>query len=297
MSKSWTPKSVAAWVTTGLGIVSVAVGIVLGVRQLLPTPKPPRMSAVFILDVSPAMQSRIGETTKLAAAEANITQSVSSLPGVSTSLRLVRGCEGSYTAPTVPFGTNDVGRYNRVFSDLPANEQSVSGYVGALAGAANDLATKSLIADSKEKLLIVFMAGSRDTCPSASVGLPIGQGLLVTFFWLGHSEKAVAATRRQLVNLGFTVQVHATPSKKKLQQVVAHAMVVARTRSFAVYHRPITRPTSTGTNGTDTTATDTAATDTTATDTTATNTATTTAATTTTATTTATDTTAADTTP
>jgi hypothetical protein len=286
--KSWTPKSVAAWVTTGLGIVSVAVGIILGVRQLLPSPKPPRMSAVFILDVSPAMQKRIGETTKLAAAEGNIIQSASSLPGVSTSLRLVKGCEGSYTAPTVPFGTNNAGRYDRVFSDLGSSEQSASGYVGALASAANDLATKSLIADSKEKLLIVFMAGSRDTCPSTSVGLPIGQGLLVTFFWLGHSTKAVDATRRQLVSLGFTVQVHAAPSKKKLRKVVAHAMVVARARSVAIYRRTNTRSSSLTTTGSDTTGTETTATDTTATNTTtADTTATETTATDTTATTTA----------
>jgi hypothetical protein len=254
------------------------------------------MSAVFILDVSPAMERPIGETTKLAAAEANIIQSVSSLPGVSTSLRLVKGCEANYTAPTVPFGTNDVSRYDRVFSDLRANEQSVSGYVGALAGAANDLATKALIADSKEKILIVFMAGSKDTCPSASVGLPIGQGVLVTFFWLGHSEKAVAATRRQLVALGFTVQVHATPSKKKLQRVVARAMVAARARSFASYRRTSTGSSSNGASGrTDTVATETTATDTTVTDTTATDTTVT--DTTATNTTSVTDTTATDTTP
>jgi hypothetical protein len=69
--KVWRPKTIGSAIATGLGLVSVSVGIALGVRQLLPRPTTPRMSVVFVLDVSPAMQQRFGGTTKLALAEQN----------------------------------------------------------------------------------------------------------------------------------------------------------------------------------------------------------------------------------
>src|SRR5215204_743543 len=42
--KLWTPKSVGPRITAALGFVSVIVGIILGVRQLIPEPVPPQLS-------------------------------------------------------------------------------------------------------------------------------------------------------------------------------------------------------------------------------------------------------------
>ena len=58
--------------TALLGAISLAIGIAIGIRQLLPNPTTPRMSAVFILDVSPAMQKSLGTSSRLDAAESNI---------------------------------------------------------------------------------------------------------------------------------------------------------------------------------------------------------------------------------
>jgi PASTA domain len=200
------------------------ITITLGIRQLIPDPKPPHLSAVFVLDVSPAMHMPFGDATKLAAAQNSILQNVASFPGVSTSLRLVTaGCEATYTPPTIGFARNNAARYKNVFGNLAA--QSVASYVEGLNSAANDLKTKKLIQDSEQKLLLVFVADSRDTCESPLAGFPIGEGLNVQFFWLGTSSEGLAEVRSQLKDLGFTnVRFRQVGTKKALNVAVTRSV-------------------------------------------------------------------------
>ena len=98
--KIWRPQTIGSTIAAVLGLVSVSVGIILGVRQLLPKPTTPRMSVVFVLDVSPAMQKPFGGTTKLAMAEQNIVNYAHQFPGVPTALRLAGGnCGAGYQPP------------------------------------------------------------------------------------------------------------------------------------------------------------------------------------------------------
>jgi hypothetical protein len=249
--KFWKPKSVGSGIAAAVGLVLAILGIVQAVQRLIPNPKVPQVSAVFVLDVSPAMRGgRLGKTTKLAAAENGILQSVASYPGISTSLRLVTaGCKmPSNKKPTVGFATNNADAYRKVFANLP--EESVSSYFEGLNSAANDLTTKELIQDSEQKLLIVFVADPSYTCGSP-FGLSIGRGLSVSFYWLGASNVGLGGVRRQLEDLGFTdVKVHGPHTKKELKGSVTRTMAP----------RPHTTPTGTTTAETTTAETTTAGT-------------------------------------
>ena len=118
------------------------------------------MSAVFILDISPAMRKPLGNLTRLTAAEDSIIRSVSLLPGIPTSLRLVaRGCEETYVAPTVDFHTNNATRFRDVFGNL--QQANRSSYMTAISSATNDLSSKDKIEDNSQKLIAVFVSDAK----------------------------------------------------------------------------------------------------------------------------------------
>jgi hypothetical protein len=214
---------VAGRLVTALGLVSVVVGIVVGIRQLLPAPSVPGASMTFVLDVSPAMRERFGGGTKLAAAETSILQSVAALPGIPTSLRLMAGgCEvTAYEPPTLAFSTHDVNRYRDVFDHLEATPQA--SYIGALAYAVNDFTTTSHIDASPHKLVVLFLPGLSRRC-QLPVGLA-GGDVIVKLFWLGSSRTGLAAFSGQLKDVGFRVQTQpATPTPGALHSAVARAI-------------------------------------------------------------------------
>jgi hypothetical protein len=248
--KLWKPKSFVSGLATLLGLISVTVGIVLGIRTLLPNPKTPRMSAVFILDVSPAMRQSLGGTTKLAAAEDSIIRSVSLLPGIPTSLRLVAGgCEEIYAAPTVGFHTNNATRFRDVFGNL--QQANRSSYVTAISSATNDLSSKDKIEDSSQKLIAVFVSDARGSCPSPlPPSLALGSELNVSFFWLGTLGGQLAAIKQQLADLGFLhIKIRVIGAKAQLQRAVRRSMLVTWNVATTGQPPPPPPPTPTGVTG------------------------------------------------
>jgi len=225
--KLWKPKSFLSGLATLLGLISVTVGIVLGIRNILPNPKTPRMSAVFILDISPAMRKPLGNLTRLTAAEDSIIRSVSLLPGIPTSLRLVaRGCEETYVAPTVDFHTNNATRFRDVFGNL--QQANRSSYMAAISSATNDLSSKDKIEDSSQKLIAVFVSDARGSCPSPlPPSLGLGSELSVNFFWLGSLKGELAAIKKQLADLGFLrIKIRVIGRQAQLQRAVRRSMLV-----------------------------------------------------------------------
>jgi PASTA domain len=217
--KVWRPKTVASKIVTGVGLVGTIIGIVLGVKALIPDPEPPQLSVVFIVDVSQAMREHLGGETKLAAAQNSIVGILTSRHGISTSLRLVTaGCGTAYTDPTIDFSKQNLDRFREAFENLAA--QPVSSYFEALNSAADDLTSKNLIEDSPQKLLIAFVAKTGVTCESPF--FPIGSGLVIQFFWLGSGD-GLAEIRKQLNQLGFSdVKVEPVGSRKALKAAVRH---------------------------------------------------------------------------
>jgi hypothetical protein len=202
MNDWWKPKTMWAKIVAGIGLVGTIIGIIIGVEKLIPDPKPPRVSAVFILDVSPAMNEKFGHMTRLAAAKNAIIGIMGSIPGASTSLRLINpGCETGYADPTIPFGKSNAARYEDVFGHHTA--QQVSPYIKGLNSANNDLTSKKLIQDSKVKLLVVFVADTGHTCESFLPLLPIGQGLSIKFWFFSTSSQSLGGIQTQLQDLGF----------------------------------------------------------------------------------------------
>jgi hypothetical protein len=240
--KFWKPNSVRSGIATAVGLLLTILGIVEALQRIIPNPKGPHLSAVFVLDVSPAMmRGRLGKTTKVEAAENSILQSVALSPGVSTSLRLVTaGCETGYKQPTVGFAKNNAAAYRKVFAKLP--EQSVSSYVEGLNGAVDDLTTKTLIQDSERKRLMVFVADPSNMCgPLAAPDLGGRTSVSVFFYWLGASNVGLDGVRRQLQDLGFTdVKVDGPRTQKALKRSV-------RRRMTPPPHTTTTGPTTIGT--------------------------------------------------
>ena len=222
--KVWKPKSVGSKITALVGVVAAIMGIILGVKTLVPDPEPPRLSVVFVLDVSSAMRKHLGGTTKLAAAQKTILENIASYPGISTSLRLVTAsCDVTIPKPTVDFSTDNADRYKDVFRNLPA--QSASSYFEGLKSAASDLTTTKLIQDSPQKLLVAFVADSNAKCGSPLSGFPIGGALVLQFFWLGGSGGELREVRKQLEALGFSdVTIQVVGTKKKLEAGVRHTV-------------------------------------------------------------------------
>jgi hypothetical protein len=247
--KFWKPKTLGSKIAAGLGLVATIIGIILGVKALIPDPKPPRLSVVFIVDVSPAMQQHLGANTKLAAAQNSILSVLTSRHGISTSLRLVTaGCGTGYIEPTVPFSKQNLDRFQDVFQNLAP--QPASSYFEALNSAADDLTSKKLIEESPQKLLIAFVADSAAKCESPL--FPIGSGLGIQFFWLGSSGDGLAEIRKQLKELGFSeVKVQPVGSRKSLKAAVNHE-VSARLTPRTVQPTPTesTSSTETGTEST-----------------------------------------------
>jgi hypothetical protein len=247
--KLWKPKSLVSGLATLLGLVSVTVGIVLGVRNLLPNPKTPRMSAVFILDVSPAMSKPLGGMTRLAAAEDSIIRSVSLLPGIPTSLRLVSGgCEATYAAPTVDFHTDNTTRFRDVFGNLQQADRS--SYMTAISSATNDLSSKGHIEDSSQKLIAVFVSDAGASCPSPlPPSLGLGSELSVNFFWLGSLKGQLAAIKKQLADLGFIrIKIRVIGGKAQLQRAVRRSMLLTWNVATGAPPPP-PPPTTTGASG------------------------------------------------
>jgi hypothetical protein len=219
--KLWRPKTVGSRIVAALGLVATILAIVLGVMALIPDPKPPHLSVVFVLDVSPAMREHLGGTTRLSVAQDSILANIGAHPGISTSLRLVTaGCGAAYAPPTVGFSKHNAGRFRDVFSNLGVEQAST--YFEGLSSASNDLATKELVQDSPEKLLVVFVADSSGKCGSSLPSIPIGGGLVVQYVWLGGSGVGLAAVRKQLEDLGFEdITVFRPESKNELKAAVA----------------------------------------------------------------------------
>jgi hypothetical protein len=249
--KLWKPKrptSTREWIAWLLGTIVAIIAIISGILALIPNPKAPRMSAVFILDVSPEMQKPFGDTSKLVAAEDSILRSVSSLPGVTTSLRLVAlGCGEEYEDPTVPFHNSNADRFRNAFGNLA--EAKMSSYAAALTSATNDLASKDLIEDSSQKLIAVFVSDRRASCSSLlPPSLAPGSGLTVNFFWLG-SQAGVPAIKRYLTDLGFVdFKVRAIGAKEQLQHATKQSMVRTWRSTFG-QPPPPPPPTPTGPTG------------------------------------------------
>jgi hypothetical protein len=186
--KFWKPKkpeSAREWIAWLLGSIVAIIAIISGVLAFIPNPKTPRMSAVFILDVSSEMRKPFGNTSKLAAAEDSIMRNVSLLPGVPTSLRLVAtGCTEGYVDPIVDFHTNNADRFRDTFADLA--DAKTSSYAEALNSATNDLSSKDRIENSSQKLIAVFVSSTREGCPlPLPTSLALGSDLSVNLFWLG----------------------------------------------------------------------------------------------------------------
>jgi hypothetical protein len=221
--KSLRPKSVGGWMVAAVPIVGGIIGIILGIQKLTPDPKAPRVSAVFILDVSGAMPAK-----KLAWAEKVILDRAKS-SGVSTSLRLAStGCTDLPDASaTINFASKNAPAYGEAFRNISA--QPSSSLFTAIDSAGTDLTTKNLIADSPQKLLLVFVADPRAAC-FAPVGV-VGSGLTAVVYWLGSgsARRWRGVIQDHLTSFGFdgtSIRLKEVHSRRQLAKSVRQTIKI-----------------------------------------------------------------------
>jgi hypothetical protein len=221
-----TGASVAKAIAKGLGIVALIVGIIVSVKQLIPHAKPPRASATIILDVSTAMGKPFGRgTTKLEVAKRIILDLVNSAPNVATSLRLVGDqCSAAYEKPTLSFHKSNEDEFASELESLRPQGR-YPGYFNAVGWAANDFSSGK-IGESASKSIFVFVGNPNSSCGSlTSLGLTSERSIKFAFFGVGVPTAKFRKIAQELREGGFSVEVEASKSPRKLRVAVSRASV------------------------------------------------------------------------
>lgn len=154
-----------ALVGSVLGIVSVTIGIILGVRQLLPNPEPAQRSVILVVDTSRSMNQQFGpKLTKLEAVHAQIRRYVRRRPDWAIALRFSGGgCSESYVEPPVPFDENNTAEIIAAMRQHPT-AQGKSDFASGLSDAVNDFDHFEAGRSAKVQLIWTFLGSGDDDC-------------------------------------------------------------------------------------------------------------------------------------
>ncbi len=192
-----------------LTVVSLTIGIVLGIRQLLPDPEPPSSSVLILMDTSRTMRQPFGQgKSKLDAVRTEILSFAGQRPDAAFALRFTGGeCSESYTEPAVAFELDNTSEIKAALQD--ARPLGKSDFASGLNGAVNDFARYETGGSARVQSIYLFLGSGDDDCTSdvyhaISTALDdferdtsINPGIRFNFFGLGASR----AEARRLRNL------------------------------------------------------------------------------------------------
>ncbi len=151
-----------------LTVLSLSIGIVLGVRQLLPDPKPPRLSVLILMDTSRSMKQPFGRyKTKLEAVRAQIIDYARKRPDSAIGLRFTGGsCSKGYTEPAVAFDRNNTDEVEAAL--LRTRPGGKSDFASGLSEAVNDFDHYETGGSARVQSIWAFLGSGDDQC-SANV--------------------------------------------------------------------------------------------------------------------------------
>lgn len=196
-----------------LTVVSLTIGIILGVRQLLPDPKPPRLSVLILVDTSRSMRQPFGRyKTKLGAVRAQIVKYARERPDSAIGLRFTGGdCSGGYVEPAVAFDRKNTNEIEAALQD--ARPQGKSNFASGLSGAVNDFDHYEAGGSARVQSIWAFLGSGDDQCTedvyrAIEIALEgfdsdasVNPGIKFDFFGLGASRAETGQLKRLVTKL------------------------------------------------------------------------------------------------
>lgn len=225
----------SAIVGSVLGIVSVTIGIILGVRQLIPDPEPSRHSVLLLVDTSRSMNQPFGRRmTKLESVHAQVRRYVKRRPDWAIGLRFTGGaCSDAYAEPSVAFGENNTPAIvSALQRHTTASGRSDLG--GGLSQAVNDFDRFEAGRSADVQLIWAFLGSGDDQCTSdvyeeietALEGFE--RPVKFDFFGLrasGPQQRRLLALADRLRRDDYEVQVKLPDSSPQLQKDIEETVL------------------------------------------------------------------------
>jgi hypothetical protein len=187
-----------------LTVVSLTIGIILGVRQLLPHQEPPQHSVLILMDTSRSMKRLFGsDKTKLEAVRAQVVDYARKRPDSAIGLRFTGGhCSEGYVEPPVAFDRDNTSEIKAALQDTKPDGKS--DFASGLSEAVNDFDHYEAGRSARVQSIWAFLGSGRDECtPDVYRAIEnalegFDRGVKFDFFGLGAS-RAEARSLKALV--------------------------------------------------------------------------------------------------
>lgn len=215
---------------SALTAVSVTIGVVLGVRTLLPDPVPPRHSVLILVDRSQSMNEPFGgRETKFEAVRAQILDYARKRPDSAIALRFAGGmCNtAGYVPPEVTFDRDNTDDIEAAFGDVAARGRS--DFANAVGEAVNDFDRYEAGRTARVQSIWAFLGSGHDTCRTNAireirVALEgFDQPVKFDFFGVGGSkgeDNRLLRLVRRLKKAGYDAYVNTPKTVSQLRKDV-----------------------------------------------------------------------------
>jgi von Willebrand factor type A domain len=147
-----------------LTVVSVTIGIIIGVRTLIPDPEPPRHSVLILVDTSRSMQKQFESgKTKFEAVRAQILDYARKRPDSAIAVRFTGGiCSTDYDEPAVSFDQDNTGEIEAALRDVSVG--GPSDFAFAVGEAVNDFDHYEEGGSATSRSIWAFLGSGVDRC-------------------------------------------------------------------------------------------------------------------------------------
>lgn len=154
---------------TLLGIVSVTIGIVIGILTLVDrlssSPRRSETSRLIIVDSSKSMQRLFSPQTKFDAAAAEVLRYVRQEPNVDVALRFASGtCEATHDDPAVAFSKNNEDEIEAALDRQRVRVRGKANFVDTVRMGVDDFRGFEGAASAKIQSIWLFLGTPRDAC-------------------------------------------------------------------------------------------------------------------------------------
>lgn len=214
-----------------LTAVSVTIGIILGVRQLLPNPVPARVSFVILMDTSLSMKQSFGSSTKFQAVRKEILKFAKGRPDAAIALRFTSGgfCGEDYEEPTITFDRDNAPEIKAALS-VP-QIAGRSDLVGTITQAVNDFDHYEAGLLAERKSIMAFLGSGDLKCTETTDAVGeirralkgFGKDVEFDFFGVGASQAEaarLARLRNSLKSAGYEAHIAAPKNEPELEKAV-----------------------------------------------------------------------------
>lgn len=225
---------------SALSAVSVTIGIILGIRELLPDPEPPRHSVLVLMDRSQSMNEPFGASkTKFEAVREQILDYARDRPDSAIALRFTGGMcntEG-YAPPTVTFDRHNTDEIEAALGDVRAGGDS--DFATAVGEAVNDFDRYEAGRSARVQSIWAFLGSAHDTCrtnPLRAIRTALEgfeQPVKFDFFGVGASVREENRLRRLVRRLNKAGYESYVTTPKNVSQLRKDVMATSQRETLS----------------------------------------------------------------